>query len=129
MLLRRRYRVQVMVRRRSRGSSLTHNSLASARATVKDAMDKAGRDMKRDGGIRVLPPHNREAAENLLAQLSEYGVFVVRGGELESSVRHLDATGHGPSWLMKVFEKWERIPITRSFSGRLRTMFGNSCRA
>ena len=51
------------------------------RAAVKTAMDLAGQNMKRHGGISILQPQDREAAENLLSQLTEYGVFVVPGGE------------------------------------------------
>jgi hypothetical protein len=75
------------------------------RAAVKQAMDGTGKDMKRDGGLSILPITEREAAENLLSQLSDYGIFVVAGGELESWVKSLGASGHGPSWLISVFEK------------------------
>lgn len=39
-------------------------------------------DMKRDG-IGVLPPEQQEAAEILISNVAEYGVFVVPTGELE----------------------------------------------
>ncbi len=64
--------------------SISHNSLATMRSAVKTAMDGTGRDMKRDGGLLILGQQEREAAQNLLSQLIEYGVFVVPGGELES---------------------------------------------
>lgn len=38
-------------------------------------------------------------------QLCEYGIFTVPEVELESWVKSLGATGHGPSWLINVFEK------------------------
>ena len=59
--------------------SISHGSLATMRSAVKSAMDLSGRDMKRDGGIDILQPEDREAALNLLAQLAEYGIFVVPG--------------------------------------------------
>ena len=68
-------------------------------------MDNTGRDMKREGGVGILPQAEREAALNLLKQLGEYGICVVPGGELESWLPGLGATGHGPSWLISVFEK------------------------
>lgn len=89
---------------------IAHGSLATMRSAVKQAMDSTGRDMKRDGGIAVLNPPEREAAENLLAQLGEYGIFVVPGGELESWLKHLGASGHGPSWLISVFERMGEDP-------------------
>jgi predicted ATPase len=89
---------------------ISHQSLATIRAAVKEAMDATGRDMKRDGGLHILSTADREAAENLLTQLSNYGIFVVPGGELESWVKQLGATGHGPAWLIKVFEKMGENP-------------------
>lgn len=83
---------------------LQHNSLATLRAAVKSAADATGRDMKRDGGISILGEGDQAAARNLLNQLDDYGIFTVRGGELESWVKLLGATGHGPTWLIDVFE-------------------------
>lgn len=89
---------------------ISHGSLATIRSAVKQAMDSTGKDMKRDGGVNILPQPEREAALNLLKQLEEYGVFVVPGGELESWLPSLGATGHGPSWLINVFEKMGEDP-------------------
>ena len=85
--------------------AISHGSLATMRTAVKQAMDNTGRDMKREGGVGILPQAEREAALNLLKQLGEYGICVVPGGELESWLPGLGATGHGPSWLISVFEK------------------------
>ncbi len=71
--------------------------------------------MKRDGGIDILGASDREAAINLLSQLAEYGVFIVPGGELESWLKQLGATGHGPSWLIDVFEKMGDDPEALNF--------------
>lgn len=89
---------------------ISHGSLATIRSAVKQAMDSTGKDMKRDGGVNILPEPEREAAFNLLKQLGEYGVFVVPGGELESWLPSLGAAGHGPSWLINVFEKMGEDP-------------------
>lgn len=85
--------------------AISHSSLATMRTAVKQAMDNTGRDMKREGGVKILSEAEREAALNLLKLLGEYGVCVVPGGELESWLPELGATGHGPSWLISVFEK------------------------
>jgi len=90
--------------------AIAHNSLATIRNAVKQAMDNTGRDMKRDGGIEILGGAEHEAARNLLSQLAEYGVFTVPGGELESWVKSLNASGHGPSWLISIFEKMGEDP-------------------
>lgn len=92
--------------------ALLHGSMASSRVAVKVAMDATGRDMKRDGGVAILDHSAKEAAEHLLSQLAEYGVFVVPGGELESwlSTLQVPIGKHGPSWLIEVFEKMGEDP-------------------
>lgn len=84
---------------------LAHQPLSLLRAAVKTELDTSGKDMKRDGGIEVLSGQTREAASNLFDQLAAYGIFVVRRGELESWLPTLGATGHGPYWLVDVFER------------------------
>ena len=71
--------------------------------------------MKRDGGIEILADADKEAARNLFKQLGEYGLFVVESGELESWLKPLGATGHGPSWLIDVFEKMGEDPDNNQF--------------
>ncbi|WP_166143481.1 ATP-dependent endonuclease [Methylosinus sp. RM1] len=82
---------------------LERQPLATTRSALKAAMDATGKDMKRDGGLAILTGSNKEAGENLLKKLSEYGMFVVPGGELESWLSALELTGHGPQWLIKIF--------------------------
>jgi hypothetical protein len=57
-----------------------------------------------------LQPVEREAAENLVTQLADYGIFVVAGGELESWLKGLNISGHGPSWLISIFERMGEDP-------------------
>lgn len=95
--------------------SITHASLAATRAAVKQAMDNSGKNMKRDGGVAILTSSEREAAQNLLNQLGEYGIFVVPGGELESWLLALGASGHGPTWLINIFERMGEEPETSNF--------------
>jgi ABC-type cobalamin/Fe3+-siderophores transport system ATPase subunit len=94
---------------------ISHNSLATIRGDVKRAMEATTLDMKRDGGIDILGATEKEAACNLLKQLGEYGIFVVPGGELESWLKPIKATGHGPSWLIEVFEKMGEDPEALEF--------------
>ncbi|MEW6143606.1 MAG: AAA family ATPase [Thermodesulfobacteriota bacterium] len=89
---------------------LEHSSLAQLRNSVKTKFEETGRDMKRDGGVALLSPNDQEAANNLLDQLADYGLFVVRGGELESWLPTLQSSGHGPDWLVDVFEKMGEDP-------------------
>jgi hypothetical protein len=60
---------------------------------VKSKFDATGKDMKRDGGIDILAPGHNEAAKNLFERLSEYGLFVVPRGEIESWLPALGAQG------------------------------------
>jgi len=72
--------------------------------------------MKRDGGLAILQPSDREAAANLLDHLTEYGVFVVQGGELESWMKHLGVGDHGPRWLINVFEAMGEDPSNPTYA-------------
>lgn len=91
------------------------NALATLRANIKAAMVATGKDMKRDGGIAILPQGDKEAAENLFGQLADYGLFVVPGGELESWLKTVGAVGHGPSWLIDMFTKIGEDPDAATY--------------
>lgn len=95
--------------------SANHESLGSLRATIKKLFESTGKDMKREGGTALLTGPDRETADNLFDQLAAYGVFVVRPGELESWQRHLGASGHGPQWLIGIFEKMGEDPVSAGY--------------
>lgn len=94
---------------------LSHGSFATLRAAVKNAMDATGKNMKREGGLAILGGAERQAAEDLLNQLRQYGIFVIPGGELESWMKSLGATGHGPGWLIDVFERMGEDPSNPNY--------------
>ena len=71
--------------------------------------------MKRDGGIQILEDSDQEALSNLFDKLAEYGLFIVPNGELESWLKPLNATGHGPNWLVEVFEKMGEDPSSDDY--------------
>jgi len=85
-------------------------SLATSREAVKKRFEEIGKDMVRDGGIQLLQGADREAAEILLENLAEYGLFVVPNGELESWLKHLNVNGKTPNWLIEVFQKMGEDP-------------------
>ncbi len=58
--------------------------------------------MKRKG-VDALEAPVRGLADALLAELREYGLFVVPGGELETWLAGLDVPGHGNAWLVDLF--------------------------
>jgi hypothetical protein len=89
---------------------MSHQSLGGERTAIKSALDLTQKNMKRDGGILLLSGGNLEAAEDLFLRLSTYGLFVVTGGELESWLKPLKIPGHGPDWLIKMFERMGEDP-------------------
>ncbi|MEZ5475122.1 MAG: hypothetical protein R3E72_08975, partial [Steroidobacteraceae bacterium] len=62
--------------------------------------------------MKLLAEGDREAATNLLERLAEYGLFAVANGELESWLKQLGANGHGPAWLISIFERMGEDPAT-----------------
>lgn len=94
---------------------VSHIGLGQIRSAIRQKCDETGKCMKRDGGIKILAEADKEAAQNLFRQLREYGLFVVEFGELESWLKPLGAKGHGPSWLIDVFEKMGENPDENQF--------------
>jgi ABC-type cobalamin/Fe3+-siderophores transport system ATPase subunit len=84
--------------------NLNHQPLQNQRATLLASLNATGKNMKREGGINILNGSDKEACNNFLDQLKEYGIFVVKNGELESWLKPLGATGHGSGWLISIFE-------------------------
>lgn len=94
---------------------LSQAPLGAIRQSIKQKFAELGIDMKRDGGISALSGEEREAAESLLGQLADYGLFVVPNGELESWLKDLQVTGHGPKWLVEVFERMGENPESQDY--------------
>jgi hypothetical protein len=94
---------------------LEQQATATMRSAAKARFDATGKEMKRDGGISLLSDTDREGVENLFARLAEYGLFVVPHGELESWLKHLNISGHGPEWLVAMFERLGEDPDTAGY--------------
>ena len=94
---------------------LERKSLALSRGSVKDKLNATGKDMKREGGLDLLSVGDKESAENLCERLGEYGLFIVKKGELESWLPELKVSGHGPAWLIDVFQKMGEDPESLSY--------------
>lgn len=88
----------------------SHTSLAEQRRTIKQKFDESGKDMKRDGGVAILNADDKESANNLFDSLDQYGLFVVRNGEVETWLKSLKIGGHGAEWLIPIFEKMGSNP-------------------
>jgi hypothetical protein len=69
----------------------------------------SGADYK-DGGLYRLGGEARTGADRLMANLEEYGVFLVPVGELECWMRELEVSGHGPEWLTTIFARMGNDP-------------------
>lgn len=94
---------------------IEQHSLGTMRDSVKQTLEATGRNMKKDGGINLLSGPDFEGVGNFLDKLGEYGLFVVRGGELESWLPELKARGHGPEWLIKTFEAMGDDPAAANY--------------
>ncbi|MCF6363509.1 MAG: ATP-binding protein [Gammaproteobacteria bacterium] len=94
---------------------LEREPLASLRQALNQKFEESGKNMKRDGGIRALEENDQEALQNFFNKLSDYGLFVVPNGELESWLMGLEASGHGPSWLVEIFEKMGEDPESQDY--------------
>lgn len=93
----------------------THLGLQNDRAALLQAFENTGKDMKRDGGVSVLSPSDREACVNLFSRLAEYGIFVVDRGEIESWLPQLRAGFSKSLWLQTIFEKMGDDPNQPSY--------------
>lgn len=94
---------------------LAQNGLTTTRAALAQKLREACPNYKRNGGTKLLNPADFEAANVYFDQLDTYGAFIVRDGELESWLRSLNVTGHGPTWLVSIFAKMGEDPAACNF--------------
>jgi hypothetical protein len=94
---------------------ITQQTLAGTRAAIHSAMQASGKNMKRDGGTAILNARDQEACAVLFGQLADYGLFVVEEGELECWLKELHVSGHGPQWLISIFEKMGDDPDSAQY--------------
>ena len=77
--------------------------------------DDKKKDYKRRGGINLLELQDKEAAEELLQSLLNYGVLVVPQGEVEAWLPHLGSSESKDRWLHEIFEKLGDDPTSDSY--------------
>ena len=94
---------------------INQNPLGQLRASIKKKFNDLEIDMKKDGGISALPHQEKEAAENLFNQLEDYGLFVVRNGEVEHWLSSLKVDVHKSNWLPAIFEKMGSNPSSKNY--------------
>lgn len=93
---------------------------------------------KRNGGIRLLDSSDQQAANSYFGQLEEFGVFVVRNGEVENWLPDLGVpAAHKKEWLYEIFVRMGEDPATYiepgegdvwDFIGRIKQWIGNPAR-
>jgi hypothetical protein len=75
------------------------------RSVVKGAFESAGIDMKERNALTKLPSDAQNAANDLFDQLDQYGVFVVRNGEVEAWLANLGITSKKTDWAVAILER------------------------
>lgn len=92
-----------------------HISYGEQRSSIKAKFLESGKDMKTDGGIKILEGSNRHAAEHFFKTLGEYGLFVVQGGELENWLPHLKVEGKKTDWTINMLTRLGSDPASADY--------------
>ena len=92
-----------------------HTGFAAQRVSIKGCFDAAGKDMKADGGVNALQAADKQAAEQLFQTLAEYGIFVVRRGELEHWLAPLAVPGKKTEWTVAMLERLGSDPADPNY--------------
>jgi hypothetical protein len=82
-----------------------HAGLGQQRHAIDAALRATGRDMKRDGGFKLLSRTDRVAADSLFDTLDSFGVFPVRVGEVENWLPNLSVPGKKTDWAVAMLER------------------------
>jgi len=93
------------------------SALGQYRGDVLACFTRLGIDPKAPGAVTRLPSADQNAVNNLIAQLAEFGLFVVPPGTLESWLSDLHAVGRKGDWLADIFAKMGSDPASPSFVG------------
>lgn len=96
------------------------NTLRTSRSDVFKTLeavstDNEKKDYKRRGGISLLGKDDQEAADHLLNTLAEYGLFVVRDGEVECWLSNLKINRAKHTWLREIFTKLGSDPLDEQY--------------
>lgn len=83
----------------------SHVGLGQQRAAIDTALKASGKDMKTDGGFDLLNKSDRSAADMLFDNLESFGVFPVRGGEVENWLSNLNVPGKKTDWAVAMLER------------------------
>lgn len=89
--------------------SASHVALGQQRATLNKLFGDSKLDMER-GGITQLKKEDQASANELLDYLQQYGVFVVRHGEVEAWLPELRITSKKATWTVEMLERMRGDP-------------------
>lgn len=87
------------------GWSVIRSRIADIVTAGPDPDAQAARRRFKKQGLGVLDGDTRAACLELLMALRKHGYFIVQVGELECWFANQGVTGHGPSWLIPIFER------------------------
>ncbi|MGO7344600.1 ATP-dependent endonuclease [Rhizobium johnstonii] len=93
-----------------------HVGYGQQRAAIHDAIKATGRDMKTEGGLDLLDRGNREAADQFVRNLRDYGIFPVPRGELESWLPELAIPGKKTDWTVSILERLGSDPSSPDYT-------------
>ncbi len=82
-----------------------HMGYGQTRGSIKAAFEATGKDMKTQGGTELLDPAEKAAANKFFDDLNAYGIFPVRGGELEGWLSRLNVPGKKTDWTVAMLER------------------------
>jgi len=92
-----------------------HSGFGQQRSEVCNSLIRSGRDMKTDGGINILSGDDLEAAKDLFDNLEQYGIFLVRLGELECWLQSLGVSGKKADWAVAMLERLGSDPSASDY--------------
>jgi ABC-type cobalamin/Fe3+-siderophores transport system ATPase subunit len=95
--------------------SALHGGYQTQRASIKNCFGTTDKEMKSQGGIEILTPADKSAAELLFDTLQQYGIFVVRRGELENWLPTLGVLGKKTDWTISMLERLGSDPASPSY--------------
>ncbi len=82
-----------------------HTGYGQHRASINDALVKTGKNMKTDGGLKLLGSSEKLAADQLFTNLEDFGIFPVRLGEVENWLPELKISGKKTDWTVDMLER------------------------
>jgi predicted ATPase len=95
--------------------ALSHPAMATERDSLLKAFNATQKNFKREGGINVLPPEEKQACVDFFDKLATYGIFVVPTGEIESWLPQLGIGTNKNTWLTSIFEAMGEDPISDGY--------------